>query len=94
MTQVQGASVSFTFTGTGVWFFGAKLPSYGGYNLAIDGKTVTSGSATSSAAQFDALLGGAGGLSNGKHTAVLSTTDGSGIDLDQVMFEAQIGTST
>jgi hypothetical protein len=89
--KAQAASASISFTGTGVWFFGAKLPTYGTYSIAVDGQTVQQGSAQSDTAEFKAALGGVSGLSNGKHTAVLTSTNGVGLDLDSVIFESQIG---
>jgi hypothetical protein len=88
---VQGASSTVSFTGTGIWLYGAFAPGYGAYSLAVDGKVVTSGSATSRSLQLGQLLGGAGGLAMGTHTAVLTSTDGAGVDLDSFVFETQTG---
>ncbi|KAI9442182.1 hypothetical protein H4582DRAFT_1809269 [Lactarius indigo] len=87
----QGASATIQFNGTGVWFFGAKRPGYGTYNISVDGQSV-SGDAQSQTASFQQLLGGQSSLTNGPHTAVFTNTD-STVDLDSVIFETQIGSS-
>lgn len=79
--------------GTGIWVFGAKRPGYGTYNISIDGQSV-SGNAQSQDSSFQQLLGGQSGLENGPHTAVFTNTGwGSGIDLDSIIFETQIGSA-
>ena len=77
--------------GTGIWFFGAKRPDYGTYNISIDGQSVP-GNAQSQNASFQQLLGGQSGLANGPHIAVLTNTGlGTTIDLDSIVFDTQIG---
>ena len=67
------------------------MPTYGLYNISIDGQSVA-GNAHSQNASFQQLLGGQSGLTNGPHTAVLTNTDTSSpIDLDSIIFETQIG---
>jgi hypothetical protein len=67
------------------------MPTYGPYNLSIDGQSVA-GNAHSQNASFQQLLGGKSGLTNGSHTAVLTNTGtNSPIDLDSIIFESQIG---
>lgn len=39
------------------------------------------------------MLGSATGLANGPHTAILTNTDGSPIDIDFVDIESQVGSS-
>ena len=79
--------------GTGIWFIGARRPTYGPYDISIDGQSVA-GSAYSQNASFQQLLGGRSGLSNGPHTAVLTNAgSGSPIDLDSIVFETQIGSA-
>ncbi|KAH9176352.1 hypothetical protein EDB89DRAFT_1846422, partial [Lactarius sanguifluus] len=81
----QGASATVQFNGTGVWFFGAKMPGYGTYNISVDGQSV-SGNAQAQTASFQQLLGGQSSLANGPHTAVFINT-GSTVDLDSIIFE-------
>jgi len=89
----NGASATIQFSGTGIWFFGAKMPTYGPYNISIDGQSVA-GNAHSQNASFQQLLGGQSGLTNGSHTAVITNTGtNSLIDLDWVVFETQIGSA-
>ena len=83
--------MTFKFNGTGVWFYGAHRPGYGGYSLSVDGNTVGSGSAASSNPLFDQVLGGSANLSVGEHTAILTNTGGGAIDLDSLIFQTQIG---
>lgn len=88
-----GASATFHFNGTGIWFFGARRPDYGPYNISIDGHSV-SGNAQSQELSFQQLLGGRSGLSNGPHTAVFTNTgSGSFIDLDSIVFETETGSA-
>ncbi|OCH91437.1 hypothetical protein OBBRIDRAFT_705329, partial [Obba rivulosa] len=90
--NVQGASASITFNGTGVWFYGSKNPDYGSYQLEVDNEVVASGSATSSSQLVDQLLGGASGLTMGQHTAVLTSNGDGTIDFDSLIFETQNAT--
>lgn len=90
-TNVSGSTVTFQFNGTGVWFFGAHRPGYGGYSLTVDGNTVGGGSAASSNPVFDQAMGGSANMSLGEHTAVLTSTGGGPIDFDSLIFETQIG---
>lgn len=77
--------------GTGVWLLGAKKPNYGAYSIAIDGDVVQA-SAQSADATFQQVLGGKSGLAMGSHTVVLTNTgSGTGIDIDSVVFETQVG---
>ncbi|EMD37580.1 hypothetical protein CERSUDRAFT_114221 [Gelatoporia subvermispora B] len=92
--DVQGASASITFNGTGVWFYGSNRPTYGSYQLAVDNEVIASGSAASSSALVDQLLGGASGLTMGQHTAVLTSNGDGTIDLDSLVFETQDATSS
>jgi hypothetical protein len=93
VTKAQAASASLAFNGTGVWFAGARLPPYGAYQLAVDGRVVQTGSA-GGGPQFNSTLAGVGGLAPGPHTAILTALDGSGLDVDSVTFEAQIGSAS
>jgi hypothetical protein len=79
----------FVVPGTGIWFFGAKRPEYGTFNISIDGLSV-SGNAQSQYASFQQLLGGRSDLIDGPHTAVITNT-GSAIDLDSIVFDTQVG---
>ncbi|KAH9978592.1 hypothetical protein BGW80DRAFT_1529972 [Lactifluus volemus] len=91
-TSIPSASATIQFNGmsrTGIWFFGAKRPEYGTFNISIDGLSV-SGNAQSQHASFQQLLGGRSGLIDGPHTAVITNT-GSAIDLDSIVFDTQVG---
>ncbi|EIM83052.1 uncharacterized protein STEHIDRAFT_171157 [Stereum hirsutum FP-91666 SS1] len=89
-TSVQGATVTISFNGTGIWFYGANRPDYGSYTFAVDGQA-TAHNANASSAVFQQLLGGASSLPMGSHTAVLQTTSAAPVDLDSLIFETQIG---
>ncbi|KAI0051870.1 hypothetical protein FA95DRAFT_1554110 [Auriscalpium vulgare] len=90
-SSAQGASATLSFNGTGIWLFGAKKPNYGTFTISVDGESVQ-GSAQSTQAAFQQMLGGKSGLPNGSHTVTLTNTgSGASIDLDSVIFETQIG---
>ncbi|EKM54232.1 uncharacterized protein PHACADRAFT_210048 [Phanerochaete carnosa HHB-10118-sp] len=90
-TSISGATATFKFNGTGVWFYGALRPGYGNYSLSVDGNTVFNGSAAASSAVFDQFLGGSSQLGMGEHTAVLTNTGGGCVDLDSLVFETHVG---
>ena len=90
-TAVPGASVSFSFNGTGIWFYGGHRPGYGNYTLSVDGRTVADGSASAANPVFDQLLGGSSNLTSAEHTAVLASLGGGPVDLDYLVFEGDIG---
>ncbi|CAL1707238.1 unnamed protein product [Somion occarium] len=93
VTHQQDASATFKFNGTGVWLFGGFRFNYGSYSLSVDGNTVKTGSARSSDARVGQLLGGVSDLDMGEHTAVLTSSDSSPIDLDSIVFETKVGSS-
>ncbi|KII92350.1 hypothetical protein PLICRDRAFT_468309 [Plicaturopsis crispa FD-325 SS-3] len=70
LTQIYGASASFSFNGTGVWIFGAKRPNHGPYNITLtsgDGASSTGSSASSSG--NGAASTGSGASSSGAGTS-------------------------
>ena len=87
----QGSTVSFAFNGTGVWLYGALRPGYGTYSLSVDGSVVASGNASAPNPLLNQVLGGSSNLTAGGHIAVLTNTGGGPVDLDSLIFEAQIG---
>jgi len=87
-TATPGASVTITFNGTGISFFGGNRPDYGAFTITIDGNVVSTGRASSPGVQVNQLLGSASGLKNGPHTAVLTNT-GPALDIDHI--ELQLG---
>ncbi|KAJ7187954.1 hypothetical protein C8R46DRAFT_1053165 [Mycena filopes] len=89
-TTARGATATVNFNGTGIEFYGGFQPSYGTYTLAVDGQTVTTGTATNTGVEVQRLLGSVSGLANGPHTAVLTST-GVGMDLDFVNLSTQVG---
>ncbi|KAJ6500172.1 hypothetical protein C8R47DRAFT_285171 [Mycena vitilis] len=89
-TTAQGATATIQFNGTGIEIYGGHRPSYGTYTLTVDGETVESGTATDLGVVTQQLLGSASGLSNGPHTAVITST-GVGMDLDFMKLTTQVG---
>lgn len=57
----------------------------------MDGRTVNTGDANSPQATTRQVLGSVSGLDNGPHTAVLTNTGGSAIDIDVIEVDSQIG---
>jgi len=85
-TSTQGASLSFSFNGTGIWLYGGRRSTYGSYAISIDGQRVLEESARSSSFEFQQMLGGITSLPMGLHDVVLTNT-GSQLDLDYMVFE-------
>ncbi|TFK54509.1 hypothetical protein OE88DRAFT_1733160 [Heliocybe sulcata] len=93
-TSVPSATATITFNGTGIWVFGAQRPDYGSYTLAIDGQTTSNGDANAQTPTFRQALAGASNLPMGTHTAVVTNTgSGTGLDIDNIIFETEIGSS-
>ncbi|KAE9411216.1 hypothetical protein BT96DRAFT_982989 [Gymnopus androsaceus JB14] len=90
ITSTQGATATIAFNGTGLTIFGGHRTNYGTYQISVDGKVVAS---ESSAGQNTVLqvMGTASGLSNGQHTAILTSSSASPIDIDYVSIETEIG---
>ncbi|KAJ7072062.1 hypothetical protein C8F01DRAFT_1243146 [Mycena amicta] len=89
-TTAPGATATIQFNGTGIEIYGGHRPGYGTYQLTVDGKHVTSGTATAVGVEIQQLLGSATGLANGPHTAVLTST-GVGMDIDWANLITQVG---
>lgn len=92
-TSHQGATATINFTGTGIAIFGGQRSDYGTFSITVDGQSVASGSAASQQDAVKQLLGSASGLVNGPHTAVLTSTGNSPIDLDFVEIQTQVGST-
>lgn len=78
-------------SGTGISIYGGHRPNYGAFTISVDGQTIASGDASSPTATAQQLLGSASGLTNGPHTAVLTNSGGSAIDIDFVDVQSQVG---
>ncbi|KAF7315678.1 hypothetical protein MIND_00083400 [Mycena indigotica] len=89
-TTTRGATATIQFNGTGIEIYGSHRPSFGGYELSVDGKLITTGRSSSPGFEIQQLLGSATGLSNGPHTAVLTST-GVGMDIDWANVITQVG---
>ncbi|KAI0630101.1 hypothetical protein C8Q77DRAFT_240827 [Trametes polyzona] len=88
-SSVSGATAKFTFTGTGVWLYGAKKPGYGSYILVVDNEVVSYSNAGASDASFRQLLGGVANLGVGEHVVTIMNGGSGPIDLDTIVYEAQ-----
>jgi len=86
-TATRGASLSFSFNGTGVWLYGGRRPGYGTYSISLDGQHIIDDDASSSTPALQQLLGAATGLEMGLHQVTLTNT-GSILDLDYMVFES------
>ncbi|CCM01927.1 uncharacterized protein FIBRA_04000 [Fibroporia radiculosa] len=93
-TSVARAEVALTFNGTGFWLFGGLRPHYGTFIVSVDGTQILYGNASSTQPVIDALLAGASGLKMGEHRVVLQNAGTGPIDLDAVVFETSIGTTS
>lgn len=89
-TSTEGATATIHFNGTGLTIFGGHRTNYGTYQISVDGKVVASRSSAGQNAVLQ-IMGSASGLTNGDHTAVLSSSSSSPIDIDFVSIETDIG---
>ncbi|KAJ7593979.1 hypothetical protein C8J56DRAFT_925689 [Mycena floridula] len=89
-TSAQGATATINFNGTGISIYGSHRPEYGSYSISVDGQ-VMEGSSTSDQNAFKQLLGQATDLPNGPHTAILTNTGSTPIDIDFFTMTSQVG---
>ncbi|KAJ3891065.1 hypothetical protein GG344DRAFT_25896, partial [Lentinula edodes] len=91
ITSTQGATATITFTGIGITIFGGHRQNYGTYQISVDGQTVVASESSAGQDVFQQVLGTVSGLSNEKHTAVVTSSSASSIDIDYVNVQTQIG---
>jgi hypothetical protein len=84
VTNVTGASVSFTFYGTAVEIFGSRRRDSGRYQVTLDDKPFEVENATSTISDFRASLFVKKGLSKREHTVVLENREAKNRDIDYV----------
>ncbi|KAF8064396.1 hypothetical protein FPV67DRAFT_1504838 [Lyophyllum atratum] len=70
-TDAIGASVTFNFTGPALYIYGHSGPSYGSYEVQIDGTTTTSSAYAPTNASGPSLLYAATNLTYAPHTLTL-----------------------
>ncbi|KAF9462292.1 hypothetical protein BDZ94DRAFT_1166190 [Collybia nuda] len=95
VTNVQGATASFSFNGTSVGIFGAKRGNHGAYQVKLDSTLYppNSGKANDPGI-FQTPLFSAAGLSQGFHTVTLTNQEGSFLDIDFITWETTVGTNS
>jgi hypothetical protein len=81
-TTVNGDSVSYTFTGTGIDVLSETNSDEGGIDLYIDGTKVQSVSASATSRLAQQVVASVSGLSQGQHTIKLVKTSGTYMLLD------------
>ncbi|NUS15358.1 MAG: hypothetical protein HOY69_28865 [Streptomyces sp.] len=81
-TMVNGASVSYTFTGTGVAFLTPGDSNRGTASIAIDGTTVRNANCYAPALGFKQVCASIQGLAPGAHTVTVTKTGGTYLSLD------------
>ncbi|KAJ3923914.1 hypothetical protein F5877DRAFT_1681, partial [Lentinula edodes] len=91
IASTQGATATITFTGIGITIFGGHRQNYGTYQISVDGQTVVASESSAGQDVFQQVLGTVSGLSNEKHTAVVTSSSASSIDIDYVNVQTQIG---
>jgi hypothetical protein len=92
---VKGDTANFTFTGTGVYLFGALRVNHGDFTVTVDGTTVT-GSGFADPIAFQQPLFGQGNLPYGTHHVVLENAfvnDLIFVDLDYIMITTGDGSA-
>ncbi|WVO23416.1 uncharacterized protein IAS62_004769 [Cryptococcus decagattii] len=100
-TTIQGASFAFNFTASSAWIYGAAGPSSSAtnYTITLDGTSSshTAENTTSSdntLGQGRTLLWSAQGLEEGKVHKVELKNEGSGVGVDLVVLEVDVGENT
>lgn len=100
-TTIQGASFTFNFTASSAWIYGAAGPSSSAtnYTITLDGTSSshTAENTTSSdntLGQGRTLLWNAQGLEEGKVHKVELKNEGSGVGVDLVVLEVDVGENT
>ncbi len=91
-----GATASFTFVGTDLFFYGIEGPDYGTFTVQIDGSShIYQANTEYPAVQVQALLLGIHGLVQCSHTVVLTTREeGKTVALDSIMYTTSTGPAT
>ncbi|WVN89204.1 uncharacterized protein L203_104421 [Cryptococcus depauperatus CBS 7841] len=87
-TTTPGANFSFNFSSTSAWIYGAAGTTTTNYTIVLDG--VSSSHSATNSSNGRTLLWSASGLNQGAHNVVLKN-DGSGIGVDAVVIEYDIG---
>ncbi|EJU02105.1 hypothetical protein DACRYDRAFT_107050 [Dacryopinax primogenitus] len=100
-TDLNGATMSLTFNGTGIWIYGANRVNHGNYSISVDNQDFgpLSGYANDNScvnvSDFKVQLFGQAGLSMGTHDLTLTNiptgTNNNWLDVDFVIFETEIG---
>ncbi|OXG89871.1 hypothetical protein C345_01954 [Cryptococcus neoformans A2-102-5] len=100
-TTIQGASFAFNFTASSAWIYGASGPSSSttNYTTTLDGASSshTAENTTSSdnaLGQGRTLLWSAQGLEEGEAHKVELRNEGSGVGVDLVVLEVDVGENT
>lgn len=86
-TSVSGATAKLTFTGTGVWLYGARQPDYGSFILVVDNEVAAYSNATASKPAAGQLLGAVQNLEMGQHVVSIMNAGSGPIDLDAIVYE-------
>ena len=81
-TTTNGASVSYTFTGTGIDVLSETNSDEGGIDVYVDGAKVQSVSASASSRLAQQVVASVSGLAKGQHTIKLVKTGGTYMVLD------------
>lgn len=86
VTQVANASVSFTFSGTGVQLYGAERADHGLYQVTIDSHVYPSvnGNANGTEQVFQTQIFQTAALDNGLHKVTIVNLGTTKLDLDFV----------
>lgn len=80
-------------TGTGVTVMGGRRAGYGSFSVTVDGQTIATGGASTSADSTQQILATVSGLALGDHQLVLTNTGTNGalLDIDSVIVADELG---
>jgi len=92
LTQADGESATFTFTGTSFTIFGSKRGNHGFYQITVDGNAFPPDNGRSNdPGQFQVPLFSSPPLEQKLHVVTLTNQGSNFVDIDFITFESSVG---
>ena len=86
--NTTGSTAQYTFTGTGITWYGIKDAVYGSASVSIDGGTATTVNLTATTRSVDVRLYSSPALSSGTHTIKITTGSTAWVTVDRFVVSA------